>query len=170
MNTDKEIIIEGLLERLNSSPFLLVVSYARMTVPQFDEIRHRLADVGAELHVSKNSYIKRACAGASLPDGIAEQLTGQTAIVSGKSDVCAAAKVLKTFASEFDKPEIRGGAMDGNLLSKEEVMVLASLPSREILLAQLLGVFLAPATKLVRTLNEPAASLARVLKAKEELG
>ena len=170
MNADKEIIIESLLERLNSSPFLIIASYAGMTVPQFDEVRRRLASVGADFRVSKNSYIKLACAGAKLSGEIGEYLKGQSAIVSGDSDVCAAAKVLKNFAAEFNKPEIRGGALDGKVLSKDEVIMLASLPPREVLLAQLLGVFQAPASKLVRTLNEPAASLARVLQAKSEQG
>jgi large subunit ribosomal protein L10 len=170
MHADKEIIIESLLERINSSPYVLFVSYGGMTVPQFNEIRNRLTEAGADLHVSKNSYIKRACVAAGLPEGVGEHLTGQSAIVSGESDVCAAAKVVKNFAAEFTRPEIRGGAMDGNLLSQDEVMTLANLPSREALLAQFLGVLEAPASKLVRTLNEPATALARVLKAKEEQG
>ena len=170
MNTDKEIIIEGLLERLNSSPFLIVVNYAGMTVPQFDEVRSRLDTVGSTLLVSKNSYIRRACSDANIPSEVDEHFVGQTAVVSGEGDVCAAAKILKNFAAEFDRPEIRGGALDGKALSRDEIMALADLPTREVLLAQLLGVLEAPASKLVRTLNEPGASLARVLKAKEELG
>ena len=170
MNPDKQIIVDALLEQLNSSPFLIVVSYAGMTVPEFEEIRNRLREAGASLHVSKNSYIKRACESAEIPAEITEHLTGQTAVVYGESDICAAAKVLKNFSSEFDRPEIRGGSMDAKLLGKEEVMALASLPSRDVLLAQLLGTLQAPATQLVRTLNEPGAALARVLKAKEEQG
>jgi large subunit ribosomal protein L10 len=170
MNPDKEIIIDGLLEWLNKSPYVIVVSYARMTVRQFDEIRKRLREVGSTFHVAKNSFVKQACAKAGLPDGLAEHLNGQTAIVSGDSDVCAAAKVVKNFAAEFQKPEIRAGAMDGNLLSQEQVMALANLPTRDVLLATLLGVFQAPASQLVRTLNEPGASLARVLQAKADQG
>ena len=170
MNPDKEIIIEGLLERLNDSPFVLVVSYAGMTVPEFEEIRNRLGEVGSTLHVAKNTMVKKACAKAGLPDDLAEHLTGQTAIVSGDGDVSAAAKILKNFAAEFDKPEIRVGAMEGNLLSKDDILALASLPSRDVLLATLLGVLQAPASKLVRTLNEPGVALARVLQAKAEQG
>ncbi|MDA0811115.1 MAG: 50S ribosomal protein L10 [Verrucomicrobia bacterium] len=170
MNPDKEIIIDGLLERLNQSPYVIVVSYARMTVRQFDEIRKRLREVGSTFHVAKNSFVKQACAKAGLPDGLAEHLKGQSAIVSGNSDVCAAAKIVKNFAAEFQKPEIRAGAMDGNLLSQAQIMALANLPTRDVLLATLLGVFQAPASQLVRTLNEPGASLARVLQAKADQG
>lgn len=170
MNPDKEIIIDGLLERLNNSPYVLVVSYAGMTVPQFDEIRNRLGEVGSTFHVAKNTMVKQACAKAGLPDELAEHLTGQTAIVSGDNDVCAASKIVKNFAAEFEKPEIRAGAMDGNLLSKENILALANLPTRDVLLATLLGVLQAPASKLVRTLNEPGAALARVLQAKADQG
>jgi len=93
-------------------------------------------------------------------------LTGQTAMVTGPSDVCAAAKALKTFQAEFTKPELRAGILDNAVLSADQVKALAELPSREVLQAQLLGLLLSPATKLVRTLNEPGASLARLLQAK----
>lgn len=170
MNPDKEIIIHGLLERLNNSPFLIIVSYARMTVPQFVEIRKRLRALGTSFHVAKNTLMKEACSRAELPGELAEFLTGQTAVVSGESDICASAKVLKNFAAEFNKPEIRAGVMDGNLLTHEDIMVLANLPAREVLLSQFLGVLQAPGTKFVRTLMEPAASLARVLQAKHDQG
>ncbi|MGH7937259.1 MAG: 50S ribosomal protein L10, partial [Chthoniobacterales bacterium] len=78
------------------------------------------------------------------------------------------AKVLKAFAAEFKIATLKLGVVDKNLLSVSEVETLADLPARNVLLAQLLGVLLAPATKLVRTLNEPSASLARLLQAKAE--
>ena len=75
---------------------------------------------------------------------------------------------MKTFADEFKKPEMKGGVLDGALLNAAGIQALADLPSRVVLLSQLLGVLQAPASKLVRTLNEPAASLARVLQAKAD--
>ena len=102
-----------------------------------------------------------------MPD-VAKELTGQTAVVTGKSDVAPVAKVLKAFAAEFKIATLKVGVVDKSVLSISEVETLADLPSREVLLAQLLGVLLAPATKLVRTLNEPAAALARLLNAKAE--
>jgi large subunit ribosomal protein L10 len=77
---------------------------------------------------------------------------------------------MKNFSDEFKKPEIKGGVLDGALLDPAGIKALADLPSREVLLATLLGVLQAPASKLVRTLNEPAASLARVLQAKADQG
>ena len=166
MNPDKQIIIDELIERVNQSPFVLVVDYNGMTVPQFGELRNRLAENGAECHVAKNTHMKRAFNEAGLPD-IGESMVGQTAFVTGESDVCGAAKAIKNFAKEFKMPEVKGGVLDGEALNPEEITALADLPPREVLLGQLLGVINAPATKLLRTINEPGASLARVIKAKD---
>jgi large subunit ribosomal protein L10 len=165
MNPDKKIILDELLERVNSSPFVLVVEYTGMTVPEFSELRTRLADNGAECHVAKNTYMKKALAEAGLPD-TGDQLVGQTAFVTGESDVAAAAKVLKSFEKEFKKPTIKLGILDGDILDESQVKAIAELPSREVMLAIVLGTINAPATKLVRTINEPASSLARVIQAK----
>lgn len=165
MNPDKKVIIDELLDRVNSSPFVLVVDYTGMTVPQFSEFRNRLSGAGAECHVAKNTYMRKALTEAGLPDP-GDQLTGQTAFVTGEKDVASVAKVLKNFEKEFKKPGIKVGLLDGEIIDEDQIKAIAELPTREVLLAQLLGVINAPATKLVRTLNEPAASLARVIKAK----
>jgi large subunit ribosomal protein L10 len=167
MRPEKASIVSDLSEKLNRSPFLLVTDYQRMKVDHFGELRNRLAPTGAEMHVVKNSFLKRAMTASGLPD-VADQLSGQTAIVTGDRDVAPVAKVLKSFAAEFKIAAVKLGVVDKNVLSTAEVESLADLPSREVLLAQFLGVLLAPATKLVRTLNEPAAALARLLNAKAE--
>jgi len=165
MRPEKANIVSDLSEKLNRSPFLLVTDYQGMKVAQFGELRNRLAPTGAQVHVVKNSFLKRAMTASGLPD-VAEQLGGQTAVVTGDKDVAPVAKVLKTFAAEFKIAAVKLGVVDKSVLSTAEVESLADLPSREVLLAQFLGVLSAPATKLVRILNEPAASLARLLNAK----
>lgn len=165
MNPDKKIIVNELLERVNSSPFLVVIDYNTMTVPEFSELRSRLSAVGSECHVGKNRYMRIAIEEAGLPS-LGDELQGQTAFVTGEEDVCSAAKVIKNFAKEFKKPEVKKGILDGAVISAKEIEALADLPSREVLLSQLLAVINAPASKLVRTLNEPASALARVIKAK----
>jgi large subunit ribosomal protein L10 len=165
MRPEKANIVSDLSEKLNRSPFLLVTDYQGMKVAQFGELRNRLAPTGAQVHVVKNSFLKRAMTANGLPD-VAEQLSGQTALVTGEKDVAPVAKVLKTFAAEFKVAAVKIGVVDKSVLSTAEVESLADLPSREVLLAQFLGVLLAPATKLARILNEPAASLARLLNAK----
>jgi large subunit ribosomal protein L10 len=165
MRPEKANIVSDLSEKLNRSPFLLVTDYQGMKVAQFGELRNRLASTGAQVHVVKNSFLKRAMTASGLPD-VAEQLSGQTAVVTGDKDVAPVAKVLKTFAAEFKIAAVKIGLVDKSVLSTAEVESLADLPSREVLLAQFLGVLSAPATKLARILNEPAASLARLLNAK----
>jgi large subunit ribosomal protein L10 len=166
MHPDKATIVEDLQTKLNASPFLFVADYTGLKVDQFAELRNRLWNAGARCHVVKNTFLRRAAKGAGLPE--LADLKGQTAIVVGEKDVAAAAKVLKNFTAEFKKPEVKTGVVDKLVVSKEQIAAIADLPSREVLLATLLGVLNAPASKLVRVLNEPASALARLLKAKAE--
>ena len=165
MRPEKASIVSDLSEKLNRSPFLLVTDYKQMKVDQFGELRNRLAPAGAEVRVVKNSFLKRAMADSGMPD-VGDKLTGQTAIVMGDKDVAPVAKILKLFAAEFKIAALKIGVIDKAVMSTADVEALAELPAREILLAQLLGLFQAPATRLVRILNEPAAAFARLLKAK----
>jgi large subunit ribosomal protein L10 len=136
-----------------------------MNVGHFGELRNRLAPVGAEMHVVKNTFLKRAMADSGFPD-VSDKLTGQTAVVTGEKDVAPVAKILKAFAKEFKTTALKIGLIDRAIVSTADVEMLADLPSREVLLAQLLGLFMAPATRLVRVLNEPASAFARLLNAK----
>lgn len=165
MRPEKPTIVEDVKIRLNNSPFLIVVDYGGMNVDHFAELRTRLAGSGAAMTVVKNTFLRRSIKDAGLPD-LDAHLSGQTAFVTGDKDICGAAKILKTFASEFEKPKIRAGILDNAVLETAQIIALADLPSKEVLQAQLLALLLTPATKLVRTLNEPGASLARVLQAK----
>ena len=167
MRPEKSNIVADLSEKLSRSPFLLVTDYQRMNVNHFGELRSRLAPMGAEVHVVKNSFLKRALSASELPD-IGEQLTGQTAVVTGDKDVAPVAKVLKSFAAEFKIAALKIGVVGRDVLSTAEVESLAELPAREVLQAQLLGLLMAPATRLVRVLNEPASALARLLQAKAD--
>jgi large subunit ribosomal protein L10 len=167
MRPEKASIVSDLSEKLNRSPFLLVTDYQRMKVDQFGELRNRLAPAGAEVRVVKNSFLKRAMADSGMPD-VGDKLTGQTAIVLGENDVAPIAKILKMFAAEFKIATLKIGVVDKAVLSTSDVEALAELPAREVLLSQLLGLLLMPATRLVRVLNEPASAFARLLKAKAD--
>src|SRR6187401_3779834 len=149
MRPEKASIVSDLSEKLKGSPFLLVADYQRMKVDQFGDLRNRLAPAGAEVRVVKNSFLKRAMSDSGLPD-VADKLSGQTAIVMGQKDVAPVAKILKTFAAEFKIAALKIGVVDKAVLSTADVEALAELPSRETLLAQLLGLLLMPATSLVR--------------------
>jgi large subunit ribosomal protein L10 len=167
MRPEKASIVSDLSEKLKRSPFVLVTDYQHMKVGDFGELRNRLAPTGAEVHVVKNNFLKRAMTDSGLPD-VADKLTGQTAIVTGEKDVAPVAKILKIFTAEFKVAALKIGLVDKSLLSVQEVETLADLPARDVLLGQLLGLLLSPATKLVRLLNEPGSALVRLLNAKEK--
>jgi large subunit ribosomal protein L10 len=165
MRPEKQDIVSDLANELNRSPFVLVTDYQHMNVNDFGELRNRLAQAGAQLHVVKNSFLKRAIATAGFP-AVDDTLTGQTAVVTGEKDVAPVAKIVKSFAKEFKKAVLKIGLIDKAIVSAKELEQLADLPAREVLLAQLLGLLMSPATKLVRLLNEPASAFARLLNAK----
>ena len=167
MRPEKANIVSELSEALKRSSFVLVTDYRGMKVSSFSELRTRLTPARAEVHVVKNSFLKLAMADSGFPE-VADQLAGQTAVVTGEADVAPVAKIFKSFASEFKLAALRVGFVDRAVLSTTELETLADLPSREILQAQLLGLLLSPATRLVRLFNEPGAALARLLNAKAE--
>jgi large subunit ribosomal protein L10 len=167
MRPEKTGIVSELSEALKRSPFVLVTDYRGMKVIDFSELRNRLTPAGAEVHVVKNNFLRRAMADSGFPE-IGDQFAGQTAVVTGEADVAPVAKIFKTFATEFKLAALKIGFVDRAVLSTTELETLAELPAREVLQAQLLGLLLSPATRLVRLLNEPATALARLLKAKAE--
>jgi len=168
MRSEKASIVADLSDKLKRSPFVLVSDYQHMKVAHFSELRNRLAPTGAEVHVVKNNFLKRAMADSGLPD-VSDQLVGQTAVVTGEQeDVAPVAKIFKTFTTEFKIAALKVGFIDRTVLSTAELETLAELPARDVLQAQLLGLFLSPATKLVRILSEPGAALARLLNAKAQ--
>jgi len=167
MRLEKQFLTREYVARLNASPFFLLVEYRSMNVGHFTELRKRLAKVGAELHVVKNSVIQAAVKEAGLAD-LAGTLNGQLAVVTGKQDIAPTAKVLKVYQSEFDRPKLQFGYLGNQRLSLQDLLALADLPPLDALRGKLLGLFQAPASQLVRLLNTPAAQLARVLQAHSE--
>ncbi|MGF1679006.1 MAG: 50S ribosomal protein L10 [Candidatus Methylacidiphilales bacterium] len=167
MHPAKTTILDDIKAWVNSSPYVIVTDYTGLTVAQMTELRNRLREHKAEYHVVKNTFLRRALNDAGVED-LKDVLKGQSAIAFGSSDMSAAAKTIKTFASEFEKPEIRLGVLDRAVLKADQVRAIAELPPREVLLAQLLGVLNAPATKLATLINTPATQLAQVIKANVE--
>jgi len=152
MNPDKKIIINGLLDRVNASPYLIVIDYTGLTVQQFTELRNRLGAGGASCTVAKNSYMRKALAEAGMPD-IGADLTGQMAYVMGDAEVFAAAKAIKNFEKEFKKPEMKVGILGNAVLDAAALQSIADIPSREAVLSQLLATILEPATRIARVVK-----------------
>lgn len=167
MRPEKTLIVSDIREKLQASPYLLIVDFSGMKVPHFETLRTRLSDAGARMSVVRNTFLRIAAKDLNLPE-LEQSMAGQTAMVTGEEDICAAAKIIKTFAAEFKMPAVRAGVLDNAALSASQVDELAELPSKDVLRAKLLGLLQTPASQFVRILNEPGASLARVLKAKGE--
>ena len=119
------------------------------------------------MHVVKNSIFRIAAKEANLAD-LSGALAGQLAVVTGQKDVTAAAKALKNFAAEFEKPKLKFGHLGSKRLEGADVLAMADLPSLEELRGKLLGVLQAPAQKLAALINTPGSQIARVIKAKAE--
>ena len=169
MRAEKQNLTKEYLVRLNASPFFIVVDYKGLKVGPITDLRKRLNKAGSEIHIVKNSIFRLAAKEA----GVAElngALTGQLAVITGKKDVSAAAKVVKNFNAEFDKLKIKFGYLNNSRLESPDLLALADLPSIEVLRSKLLGLLKAPSTKLVVLLNTPASQLARVLQAKADKG
>ena len=169
MRPEKNLVISEIKARVDKTPYVLLTDYTGMQVPQFNELRNRLSGAKAEYRVVKNTVLRRALADSQMPD-MESYLHGQSAVVMGESDVSAAAKVLKNFTAEFQKPKLRIGILDKAVLEVDQIMALAELPSKDVLQAKLLGLLLAPASTLVRLINTPASQVAQVLKAYSEKG
>ncbi len=167
MRVEKKLISAEYVQRLNSSHFFIVVDYRGLTVGHFSELRRRLNMTGAEVHVVKNS-IFRIAAQESRTTDLTGLLAGQMAVITGQRDISAAAKILKSFESEFEKPKIKFGYLNNQRLETADLRTLAELPSIEVLRGKLLGVLQTPSSQLVRLLNTPASQLARVLQARLE--
>lgn len=169
MRAEKQLLTKEYLNRLNASPFFIVVNYKGLKVAPLTELRKRLNKAGAEVHIVKNSIFRIAAKEVGVAD-LGAALAGQIAVITGQKDISAAAKVVKNFAAEFTKPKIEFGFLNNQRLENKDILILADLPSIEVLRGKLLGVLQAPATKLVALMNTPASQLARVLQAKADKG
>jgi large subunit ribosomal protein L10 len=167
MRPEKQNLTKEYLARLNASPFFIVVNYKGLKVAHLTELRKRLNKAGAEIHVVKNSVFRLAAKEAGVGD-LNGTLGGQLAVVTGQRDISTAAKVVKTFGAELDRLKVHFGYLNNQRLEPPEIMMLADLPSMEVLRAKLLGLFSAPASTLVRLLNTPASQMARVLQARAD--
>jgi large subunit ribosomal protein L10 len=169
MREEKEILMEEIAGRMGNSPFAFLIDYGRLTVAQFEQLRARLRDCGAEVHAYKNTLVRRAASRMDYDVAeVAPYLAGQTAVVTGTDDIAPAVKALLGFTKETKLGEIRGGLLEGRVLDEAGVKALQDMLSKPEAQAKLLGTLLAPARKLLATMNEPAAQMVRVLVAKKD--
>lgn len=161
--SDKQQVIDDLHAAWTDSSAGVVAHYRGLTVSQMGSLRRSLHEAGISIQVVKNTLARRAAEGTGFK--AAEELfTGPVAIAYG-SDPVAMAKALSEFSKKNEALDIRGGVLDGKFIDAAGVHALAKLPSREELLAKMLGSMQSPISGFVRTLNEIPASFVRVLAA-----
>lgn len=160
----KQEVLDQYTQWLDSSQAVVLVEYVGIKMADFDAIRAKVRDTGGEFHVVKNTLVRKALEdkGMAVPDGYLEK---STAMVFAFKDAAATTKALTEATSKMEAIKLKGGFLDKQALSPAQVKALAELPPLPVVRAQLLGVLQAPAGKLVRTLAEPARSLASVFRA-----
>ena len=141
---------------------LIITSFKALKTVEFNEMRAKLRPLKGEYRVVKNSLTRLALKNAGLGD-LAEKLDGPTAIVLERGDAIAATKAVFEFAKTHENLKINGGYFDGKIVTDKELKAIASLPSREVLLAKLLGTLQAPMVNLVSVLQAPMRDLVGVL-------
>ena len=166
---DKQAAVAEIVDSFNDAAGAVLTEYRGLTVKELQDLRRSLGQ-NADYAVVKNTLAKLAATEVGI-SGFDELLTGPTAIAFIKGDVVEAAKGLRDFAKANPALVIKGGILDGNILDAKEITKLASLESREVLLAKLAGAMLASLSQAVYLLNAPlaqAARLAGALQAKAE--
>ena len=162
----KQDLVAEVGEQVAKAQAVVIAEYRSLTVADMTELRRKARGAGVYLRVVKNTLARRAVADTPF-SALAEQMVGPLAY--GISvDPVAAAKVLSDYARTNDKLVIRGGAIANQVMSAVDVGRLASLPSREQLLAQMMGTMRAPVAKFVQTLNEVPGKFVRTLAALQE--
>lgn len=159
----KKAVVAEVAEQFQGAEAALLAEYRGLTVAQMTELRSKARQGQIYLRVVKNTLTRRAIEGSNF-ECLREQLSGPLALAIAKDPV-AVAKLLADFAKDNDPLKIRAGAMGGKLMTLDQVQALAKLPSREQLLATLVGTMQAPIVKFVRTLNEVPARFVRTLAA-----
>ena len=160
----KEEVLTTYADWMKRSQAVILVEYTGVKMKDLDNIRNKIRESGGEFHVVKNTLARRAFAdsGIKIPEDLLEK---STAVSFAFTDPASTAKALTdaTKGNEFVK--VKGGFMSGQMLNASQVKALAEMPPLPVMRAQLLGILQAPASKLARTIAEPARGLAAVIKA-----
>jgi large subunit ribosomal protein L10 len=168
----KEAQVAELREKFSRATGLYLVDYRGLGVEAVNKLRRRVRKEGNgdyEYRVLKNAVLRRAAEGSDYAR-VAEHFVGPTAVALSFDDPAGLAKILEQFAAENQAFALKGGVVDGSPVTRADIAVLATLPSLEELRGKIVGLLLAPASKLARLVSEPGAGLARLLAAHAEQG
>ena len=162
----KEQLVDDLGQIFESSGVVVVAHYEGMTVAEMQDLRAQMRDAGGSVRVAKNKLAKIALEGKPCAS-IGEYLEGMT-VLAYSEDPVAAAKVVDTYAKTNDKLVVLGGAMGENALDVAGVKAVAGMPSREELIASIVGCITAPASNIAGAVGAPASNIASILSTIEE--
>lgn len=164
---EKAQILSQYEKWVKDSQATFLMEYSKMDMKAIDTARAKIRDAGGELHVVKNTLFSLALknSGMDQPKGYLED---STIIGFAFKDAAALAKVFNEITNRSETFKVKGGYLGKNTVSTAEIKALADLPPLPVMRARILGMLLAPASQLVRTINEPARGLAAVVKAYSE--
>lgn len=155
----KEAKVAEIKEKLEKSQSVILASYQGLTVEEDTQLRKNLREAGVEYKVYKNTLVILAAKELGL-EGIVEYLEGPVAIAFGYEDVTVAARVLNDFAKDHKKLELKAGIVEGEIYDTDKIKQLATIPSKEVLIAKLLGSIKSPISSFARVINAIAESKA----------
>ncbi len=168
MNRDEKVtIVSELNDSFNRAKLTVVADYCGLKVSEFQQVRIELKDCDSEVRVAKNTLLKRAVTDTGSAE-LSDDFTGTTAVVMGYSDPVGPAKAVTKFAENHDKFVIRSAALDGEKIGIDELIALSKLPSKEVLLGQLLSTWSNVPTGLVQVLSGVPRTFAYALQAIKE--
>ena len=160
----KKKIVEELKKLLGEAEMALVLDYQGLSIKEMSDLRNRLYSNNGICKVTKNTLMRQAIDGSKTWSGLESLLSGTNAFVLIKGDVGGAVKEVQTFQKDTKKSQTKGALYEGKLLSQDEIKAIASLPSREALMAQIAGSINAVATKVAVGINEVPSGLARSIQ------
>jgi large subunit ribosomal protein L10 len=164
---EKKAAVAEIKEKLERASAVVLTNYRGLNVAAMTELRSKMREAGVEFKVVKNTLTRFAAEEAGLKD-LDDFLKGPTAVAFGYDDPVTPAKVVADFAKQYKQLELKGGILDGNILQPENVKELADLPSREVLLAKIVGGMQGPIAGFVNVLNGVPRNLVYVLDAIRE--
>ena len=151
----KQPVVQAIAEDVKDAVSVVLVDYRGLTVAEDTEMRKQLREAGVSYKVYKNTMIRFAAKGTAF-EALEPNLEGPTALAVSKEDATAPARILAEFAKKADKLEIKGGVVEDTYYDAKGMQVIATIPSREVLLGKLLGSMQSPITNFARVIKQIA--------------
>ena len=161
---EKEKVVEEIAEQLKQAKGIYLTDFTGLDVEQITRLRSNFRKAGIEYRVVKNSLTCLSAQKAGL-DNLVEYLTGPTALALDNTDSIAPARIIAEFAKKDQKPQIKVGLVEGELVDSDAIESIIKIPSREVLLSQVVGAFAAPISGFIGTMNGILQSLVGTLEA-----